>query len=140
MTMALSFAGAIVRADDVPPYCAELRQVAAAALAKDKFVGIIGTPRTGNYLEATVALPGGTTARSTERAPTPAILTVSKLQRKAIAHLRRSWAKSKLVFATAGPRIKTAHPRGMPCCTTTGRRLRSPSTQIGRRTANISYA
>jgi hypothetical protein len=58
MTMALSFAGAIVRADDVPPYCAELRQVAAAALAKDKFAGIIGTPRTGNYLKATVALPG----------------------------------------------------------------------------------
>jgi hypothetical protein len=52
------FAGAIARADDVPAYCAELRQVAAAALAKDKFSGIIGKPRAGNYLEATVALPG----------------------------------------------------------------------------------
>jgi hypothetical protein len=56
--MASILAGAMARADDVPAYCAELRQVAAAALAKDKFAGIIGKPRAGNYLETTVALPG----------------------------------------------------------------------------------
>ena len=55
--MASISAGATARADDVPPYCAELRQVAAAALAKDKFAGIIGKPRAGNYLDTTVALP-----------------------------------------------------------------------------------
>jgi hypothetical protein len=58
MTTAFIFAGAMAKADDVPAYCAELRQVAAAALAKDKFAGIIGKPRAGNYLETTVALPG----------------------------------------------------------------------------------
>jgi hypothetical protein len=52
------FAGAAARADDVPSYCAELRQVAAAALSKDKFAGILGKPRAGNFLDATVALPG----------------------------------------------------------------------------------
>jgi len=52
------FSGAIARADDVPSYCAQLRQVAAAALTKDKFAGIVGKPRTGNFLDATVALPG----------------------------------------------------------------------------------
>jgi hypothetical protein len=56
--MASMFAGAIARAEDVPAYCAELRQVAAGALARDKFAGIIGKPRMGNYLETTVALPG----------------------------------------------------------------------------------
>ena len=56
--MASVFAGAFARADDVPSYCAELRQVAAAALAKDKFAGILGKPRAGNFLDATVALPG----------------------------------------------------------------------------------
>jgi hypothetical protein len=56
-TMVLIFAGATAKADDVP-YCAELRQVAAAALARDKFAGIIGKPRAGNYLETTIALPG----------------------------------------------------------------------------------
>jgi hypothetical protein len=56
--MASILAGATARADDVPAYCAELRQVAAAALAKGRFAGIIGKPRAGNYLEATVALPG----------------------------------------------------------------------------------
>jgi hypothetical protein len=52
------FAGAVALADDVPSYCAELRQVAAAALAKEKFAGILGKPRAGNFLDATVALPG----------------------------------------------------------------------------------
>jgi hypothetical protein len=55
---ALICSWAVARADDVPAYCAELGQVAAAALARDKFAGIIGKPRTGNYLETTVALPG----------------------------------------------------------------------------------
>jgi hypothetical protein len=57
-TMALIFAGPIARADDVSSYCAELKQVATAALARDKFAGIIGKPRAGNYLETMVALPG----------------------------------------------------------------------------------
>jgi hypothetical protein len=56
--MASLLAGAIARADDFPSYCAELRQIAAAALAKDKFAGIVGNPRAGNFLDATVALPG----------------------------------------------------------------------------------
>jgi len=56
--MASVFAGAFARADDVPSYCAELRQVAAAALAREKFAVILGKPRAGNFLDATVALPG----------------------------------------------------------------------------------
>jgi hypothetical protein len=59
VTMTASvFAAAIARADDVPSYCAELTQVAASALAKDKFAGIVGKPRAGNFLDATVVLPG----------------------------------------------------------------------------------
>jgi hypothetical protein len=54
----LTLAGAVARADDVPAYCPELRLVAAAAVAKDRFSGMIGEPRAGNYLEATVMLPG----------------------------------------------------------------------------------
>jgi hypothetical protein len=50
--------GVPARADDVPSYCPELRQVAAAALARDKFAGLIGAPRDGNYLQANVVLPG----------------------------------------------------------------------------------
>jgi hypothetical protein len=56
--MASILGGATARADDVPAYCGELRQVAAAALTKDKFAGIIGKPRPGNYLDTTVAPPG----------------------------------------------------------------------------------
>ncbi len=56
--MASVLAGAIARADDVASYCGELRQVAAAALAKDKFAGLVGKPRAGNFLDATVVLPG----------------------------------------------------------------------------------
>jgi hypothetical protein len=56
--MASILGGATARADDVPAYCGELRQVAAAALTKGRFAGIIGTPRAGNYLDTTVPLPG----------------------------------------------------------------------------------
>jgi hypothetical protein len=56
--MALMFVGAPARADDMPAYCPELRQVAAVALARDKFAGLIGAPRDGNYLQSNVALPG----------------------------------------------------------------------------------
>jgi hypothetical protein len=56
--MALMCAGSPTRADDMPAYCPELRQVAAAALARDKFAGLIGAPRDGNYLQSNVALSG----------------------------------------------------------------------------------
>jgi hypothetical protein len=62
-TMALIFAGPIARADDVSSYCAELKQVATAALARDKFAAIIGKPRAGPshlaLLGAAAALCGG---------------------------------------------------------------------------------
>jgi hypothetical protein len=54
--MASVFAGATARADELPSYCPELRQVAAAAL--DKFAGLVGKPRAGNFQDAAVALPG----------------------------------------------------------------------------------
>jgi hypothetical protein len=56
--MASILAGATARADELPAYCGELRQLASAALTKDKFAGIIGKPRAGNYLDTTVALLG----------------------------------------------------------------------------------
>jgi hypothetical protein len=56
--VALIFLGAMARADDVPNYCPELRQVAAAAVGRDRFASIIGAPRAGNYLETNVVLPG----------------------------------------------------------------------------------
>ena len=57
-TAALLCAASTVRADDIPPYCAELKQVAALVLAKDKFGSIIGTARQGNFLESKIILPG----------------------------------------------------------------------------------
>ena len=54
----LMLAGSAAAADEVPAYCAELKQVSALVLAKDKFASIIGKPREGNFLEAKVALPG----------------------------------------------------------------------------------
>ena len=55
---ALICAASTVRADDIPPYCAELKQVAALVLAKVKFASIIGTAREGNFLESKISLPG----------------------------------------------------------------------------------
>ncbi len=56
--VALINVGPIVQAAEVPAYCAELKQVAALALAKDKFASIIGAAREGNFLDSKVALPG----------------------------------------------------------------------------------
>lgn len=50
--------GPIVQAAEAPSYCAELKQVAALALAKDKFASIIGAAREGNFLDSKIALPG----------------------------------------------------------------------------------
>jgi hypothetical protein len=57
-TSALICVASIARADDIPPYCAELKQVAALVLVKDKFASIIGAAREGNFLESKVTLPG----------------------------------------------------------------------------------
>jgi hypothetical protein len=58
LTAASINSGSTARTDEVPAYCAELKQVAALVLAKDKFASIIGRPREGNFLEAKVTLPG----------------------------------------------------------------------------------
>ena len=58
LTVALINAGPIAQAAEVPSYCAELKQVAALALARDKFVSIIGAAREGNFLDSKVSLPG----------------------------------------------------------------------------------
>ena len=58
LTVALINAGPIAQAAEVPSYCAELKQVAALALARDKFASITGTAREGNFLDSKVSLPG----------------------------------------------------------------------------------
>jgi hypothetical protein len=50
--------GSNVRAAEAPAYCAELKQVATLALAKEKFASIIGAPREGSFLDANITLPG----------------------------------------------------------------------------------
>src|SRR5258708_40001107 len=57
-TMALINVGSIVQAAEAPSYCAELKQGAALALAKDKFASIIGAAREGNFLDSKISLPG----------------------------------------------------------------------------------
>jgi hypothetical protein len=57
-TVALINVGPIVRAAGVPSYCAELKQVATLALAREKFASIIGVAREGNFLDSKVSLPG----------------------------------------------------------------------------------
>ncbi len=57
-TVALINVGSIVQAAEVPSYCAELKQVAALALTRDKFASIIGAAREGNFLDSKVTLPG----------------------------------------------------------------------------------
>ena len=58
LTVALINVGPIVHAAEAPSYCPELKQVAALALAKDKFASIIGAAREGNFLDSKVSLPG----------------------------------------------------------------------------------
>jgi hypothetical protein len=48
----------IAQAAEVPSYCPELKQVAALALTRDKFVSIIGPAREGNFLDSKVSLRG----------------------------------------------------------------------------------
>jgi len=57
-TVALINVGPLVQAAEVPSYCAELKQVAALALARDKFASIIGATRKGNFRDSKVTLPG----------------------------------------------------------------------------------
>ena len=57
-TAALLNVGPIVQAAEVPSYCAELKQVAALALARDKFASIIGAAREGDFLDSKITLPG----------------------------------------------------------------------------------
>jgi hypothetical protein len=48
----------VAPAEELPAYCAVLRDVAALVRAKDRFASIIGRPREGNFIEATLPLPG----------------------------------------------------------------------------------
>src|SRR5215470_6638107 len=57
-TVVLVNVGSIVQAAEAPSYCAELKQVAALALARDKFASVIGAPREGNFRDSKIALPG----------------------------------------------------------------------------------
>ncbi len=57
-TVVLINVGSIVQAAEVPSYCAELKQVAALALARDKFASVIGALREGNFRDSKIALPG----------------------------------------------------------------------------------
>jgi hypothetical protein len=57
-TVASINVGPIVQAAEVPSYCAELKQVAALTLARDKFASIIGAVREGNFRDSKVTLPG----------------------------------------------------------------------------------
>jgi hypothetical protein len=57
-TVALINVEPIVRAAEVPSYCAELKRVAALALTRDKFASIIGAAREGNFLDSKITLPG----------------------------------------------------------------------------------
>jgi hypothetical protein len=137
-TATLICAASIARADDTPPYCAELKQVAALVLAKDKFASIIGAAREGNFLESKVTLSGWGHC-SMERELTLAIPAGSKPLTRATSRMRRSSRKSNRVFAAAGPRIQVEPRPGILCCTTKGSWPRSLSTPTGRRRANISY-
>ena len=58
LTVALIDAGTIAQAAEVPSYSAELKQVAALALTRDKFASIIGAALEGNFLDLKVSLPG----------------------------------------------------------------------------------
>ena len=40
------------------PYCAELKQVIALALSRERFASIAGRPREGNYTDTSLALTG----------------------------------------------------------------------------------
>jgi hypothetical protein len=46
------------RAEELPSYCAALREVTALVQAKERFKSIIGKPREGSFLETTLPLPG----------------------------------------------------------------------------------
>jgi hypothetical protein len=46
------------RAEELPTYCAALREVTALVQAKERFKSIIGKPREGSFLETTLPLPG----------------------------------------------------------------------------------
>jgi len=59
--LALIAAGLALAQDvcaEAAPYCAELKQVAALASARDRFASITGKPREGNFSETTLPLPG----------------------------------------------------------------------------------
>jgi hypothetical protein len=43
---------------DAPAYCPDLKRLAALAATKDRFAGITGRPREGNFLETTLPLAG----------------------------------------------------------------------------------
>lgn len=47
-----------MQAAEAPSYCQQLKQVAALALAKDRFASIIGAAREGNFLDSKITLPG----------------------------------------------------------------------------------
>jgi hypothetical protein len=57
-TVASISVGSIVQAAEVPSYCPELKQVAALALAREKFASIIGPAREGSFRDSKVSLPG----------------------------------------------------------------------------------
>jgi hypothetical protein len=57
-TVVLINVGSIVHAVEIPSYCAELTQVAALALARDRFASVIGAPREGNFRDSKIALSG----------------------------------------------------------------------------------
>jgi hypothetical protein len=62
LAVALAGGPATIQAQDTGPqavpYCADLKQVAALAMTRDRFASISGKPREGNFLDTSLPLTG----------------------------------------------------------------------------------
>ena len=58
VAVALAIVAVEALAQDVAPYCADLKRVASLASARDRFATIAGKPREGNFSDTVLPLSG----------------------------------------------------------------------------------
>jgi hypothetical protein len=67
------------------PYCSDLKRVVVLAMSGERFASIAGTPRTGNFADTTLSLPGWTGCAlygpSTYTCDSPAVGTADAAER-----------------------------------------------------------
>jgi hypothetical protein len=113
-------------AQDVAPYCADLKRVASLTSARDRFASIAGKPREGQFSDTVLPLTGwkdcslyGTGMYTCDSAPLKDTDQAEKAQSQTVDHVLSCFAGTWLELRDrSSPRYVVLHPAQGPASMT----------------------